>query len=97
MQILKGWSTAEQVEQMARLPGARVCKLISGSCTELMKRPGFEGGKRWTIFQCFDEEPLLSAAIATARRNQMRIKGPLAYWDIRQALERGAIEIRTAI
>ena len=34
------------------------------------------------------------AAIETARQNQMRIKGPLAYWDIRQALERGAIEIR---
>ena len=94
MRILKGRSTAEQVEQMALLPGSRIYKLISGSCTRLMKRPGFEGGKRWTIFRCFDDEPLLASAIETARQNQMRIRGPLAYWDIRQALERGAIEIR---
>ena len=94
--VLRGGSTSAQVERFAvRHPRSRIRKLGHGSCTKMMKRESFIGGKRWSVFKYLDGEPLLGDAIRYGQSQGMTVSGKRAHWDILEALKQGYIEIRS--
>ncbi len=91
---LRGQRTPEDIDRYRRhYPKARIRKLVSASCTNMMKQKNRVGGPRYTIFEHFDGEPFLEEAIQFAKAQGMTVGGGRAYWDILEGLRRGYIEV----